>query len=194
MHNWLTIRLSISIFWVVFCSNKGKPMNIKIAGIGEGVHHFEFDEAIEKIGLSEPFFGNYEIDAEFTKTRNQLILNAEINLNAKFECDRCSADYNSVIKSQYQMVYIFGNAPEDFEDSNIIYLNPEADRIDLSQEIKDYSVLAIPMKKLCKEDCKGLCRSCGKDLNEGDCGCADKEIDARWLPLQDLKKKLNINN
>ena len=76
---------------------------------------------------------------------------------------------------------------------NITYLPLETDKVNLDQELRDYSLLAIPMKKLCREDCKGLCPSRGKDLNEGKCDCSDKEIDARWLPLNELKNKLSNN-
>jgi len=47
------------------------------------------------------------------------------------------------------------------------------------------------MKKLCKEDCKGLCPRCGKNLNEDNCICTEKEIDPRWEPLEKLRNKLN---
>jgi uncharacterized protein len=169
-------------------------MIIKIAGLADGVHRLEFDEPISKVGLEEPFYGNFRLDAELTKTRNQVILNAGLTLNANFDCDRCSTEYNSVIKTSFQMVYIFGRVPEVNEDVNVVYLPPETDKINLSNEMKDYSILAIPMKKLCKEDCKGLCPRCGKDLNEGNCNCSFDETDSRWLPLQDLKNKLNNNN
>ena len=46
--------------------------------------------------------------------------------------------------------------------------------------------LNFPSKILCKEDCLGLCQRCGKDLNEGDCGCKDDEIDPRLAPLAKL--------
>ncbi|MFO7446290.1 MAG: DUF177 domain-containing protein [Ignavibacteriaceae bacterium] len=168
-------------------------MIIKIAGLSDGVHNFSFDEAIEEIGLKKPFFGNFHLDAELTKSHNQLVLSAEITLNAEFECDRCTANYESVVKSKYRMVYFFGKEPAGDDEVNIKYLPHEADKIKLDEELRDYSVLAIPMKMLCKEDCKGLCRNCGSDLNEVSCGCADQEIDARWMPLQELKSKLNNN-
>lgn len=168
-------------------------MIIKIAGLADGVHRYEFDEPISKIGLEEPFFSNFQLDAELTKTRNQIILNAGLTLNANFECDRCGTVYHSVIKTNFLMVYIFDRLPETNEDLNVIYLPPETDKINLSNELKDYAILAVPMKRLCKEECKGLCPRCGIDLNEGSCSCSSKEVDTRWLPLQDLKNKLNNN-
>ena len=77
------------------------------------------------------------------------------------------------------MVYMIGMEPEDSDSINIAYLPPDADKIILDDDVRDYVLLGIPMKKLCKDDCKGLCIKCGKNLNEGDCGCNDEEIDAR---------------
>jgi uncharacterized protein len=89
------------------------------------------------------------------------------------------------------MVYLFGNEPEDNDDINLTYLPPEADKIKLDDDVRDFALLSIPMKKLCKEDCKGLCVKCGKDLNEGPCGCKTEDVDPRWQPLTELKNKLN---
>ena len=50
--------------------------------------------------------------------------------------------------------------------------------------------MALPMKPLCKPDCKGLCPSCGKDLNLGACGCTHETIDPRWEALKALKEKV----
>ena len=47
-------------------------------------------------------------------------------------------------------------------------------------------MLELPTKVLCKEDCKGLCPKCGKDLNLGSCDCKTKDIDPRWQALSDL--------
>ena len=88
---------------------------------------------------------------------------------------------------------MFGQEPDDNDSIDISYLPLEADKIDITKDVRDYALLAIPMKKLCKEDCKGLCVNCGKNLNEGDCNCSKDMIDPRWLPLQELKNKLNIN-
>ena len=47
-------------------------------------------------------------------------------------------------------------------------------------------ILNLPSKHLCKADCKGLCFKCGKNLNEGDCGCKSDEPDPRFAKLREL--------
>jgi uncharacterized protein len=91
------------------------------------------------------------------------------------------------------MVYLFGQDKElnDNNDANLVYLPIETDKIDISQDVRDFCIIALPMKKLCSEDCKGLCFKCGTNLNEKECSCTKEEIDIRWQPLLDLKNKLN---
>lgn len=63
--------------------------------------------------------------------------------------------------------------------------------IDLGAAIREQILLALPPAPLCREDCMGLCATCGKDLNEGECGCARAAHDPRWDALKavQLEKK-----
>jgi uncharacterized protein len=63
------------------------------------------------------------------------------------------------------------------------------DRIDLSQMIVEQIVLALPMKPLCRPDCKGLCPHCGVNRNVESCACAPEDIDPRWEALKTLKAR-----
>lgn len=168
-------------------------MVIKISGLKDGDHDFIFENKIEELELSEPFFGKYIVNVKLTKSHSQILLDAAISLNAEFECDRCSILFNRKLQNEFRLVFLFGEAPEDVEFENTIYIPFDADKINISAELRDYAVLSVPMKKLCKEDCKGLCYHCGKNLNEGDCNCDKDKIDPRWQPLAEIKKKMNLN-
>jgi uncharacterized protein len=169
-------------------------MLIKINNLKEGTHLYNLDEPIESIGLEEPFFDKVNVNISLQKLHNQVVLDTELLLNAHFECDRCVSDFDTTLETKYQAVYLFGNNTDKDGDSlNVTYLPKDASEIALDNDIRDYALLAVPMKKLCKEDCKGLCPECGKNLNEGICNCKNNEIDPRWLPLQDLKNKIDTN-
>ena len=62
----------------------------------------------------------------------------------------------------------------------------EGDELDLDELIYSDIILLTPTKFLCKEDCKGLCPTCGKNLNEGDCACAKQQTDPRLEALRQL--------
>jgi uncharacterized protein len=184
----------IPIFWVVFAFFlEDELMYIKISNLSDGVHNFTFDESVNKLWLVETFFGRFKADFELNKSHSQIILNAEISTKAHFECDRCGKEFLSDLHNQYQVVYLFGAKPEGELTDNVLYIPADADRIFIDNDLRDFAVLSIPMKKLCTADCKGLCFKCGKDLNEGECGCEKENIDARWQPLIELKNKLNNN-
>jgi uncharacterized protein len=166
---------------------------IKISNLSNGSHSFSFNEKVEDINLEEPFSDRINIELELQKSNNQIIINANILVNANFICDRCTKDYVQLLKTKYEMVYLFGKDEIETDSLNITYLPIDADKIDVGKDVKDFAVLAIPMKKLCNEHCKGLCYKCGKDLNEEGCECPQQDIDPRWRPLEELKKKLSNN-
>ena len=61
--------------------------------------------------------------------------------------------------------------------------------IDLSAAVREQILLSVPASPLCRDDCKGLCPRCGRDLNEGDCGCDRAVIDPRWAALKGIQLK-----
>ena len=77
-------------------------------------------------------------------------------------------------------------ANEENEDEWVFPL--EGDSADLDDIVRTVFVLNLDSKLLCKEDCKGICEKCGKNLNEGECGCPKREIDPRLSALADLLK------
>ena len=164
-------------------------MIIKISNLSDGSYDYEFEGEIAEIGLIDPYIGKYDTNVELSKFQDQVILNCETNIKATMICDRCSENYEQVIKSEYKMVYLLRGTEEENESVDIVYLNEDAEKINIKDDVRDYALLAIPMKKLCNEDCKGLCYRCGKNFNEGACECNQNEIDDRWKPLIKLKKQ-----
>jgi uncharacterized protein len=169
------------------------PMMIKISNLSDGIHYLILEGDIKELELNEPFFGRYLSEVKLTKLHNRVILDIELKTEASFECDRCGVNFNCNLQNNFQMVYLFGDSPEVSDSDNIVYLAPDADKIKLAKEFRDYAILSIPMKKLCKEDCKGFCYSCGKNLNNGSCKCEERQVDPRWQPLMELKNRVNFN-
>ena len=170
-------------------------LKIKVSNLANGRYEYEFIGKITEIDVSEPYIDSYKTKVVLNKFENQIILDAETNISANLICDRCASEFQPVITSKYRMIYLFTQDVANYDNKKIdvVYLHPETDKIDLSKDIRDYALLAIPMKKLCSEDCKGLCPKCGKNLNDGPCDCRDEEMDPRWEPLQKLKIKNNLN-
>jgi len=168
-------------------------MIIKISNLSNGEHTFVFENKVDVLGLELPFYGKYKSSIVLVKLNDQLILTASTDFKMKYDCDRCGCEYKSALTSDYKMVYLMNEEPEETDSINISYLSKEADKIDLTNDVREFATLSVPMKKLCKDECKGLCPKCGTDLNKEQCNCKDDETDPRWKPLIDLKDKLNLN-
>ena len=101
---------------------------------------------------------------------------AIVHLNTSFtvnmNCDRCLKDIAYPFNLDFQ-VQVFSpdyEADEDDEEQEEqTYM--EGYHLNVDDLIYNEMILDWPMKILCREDCKGICRVCGKDLNEGECGC-----------------------
>jgi uncharacterized protein len=170
-------------------------IKIKVSNLTNGRYDYDFKGKVTEIDVTEPYVSDYKTKVVLSKFDNQIILDAETKIAANLICDRCASEFQSVITSKYRMIYLFMHNVENSENEKIdvVYLHPETDKINIGEDVRDYALLALPMKKLCSEDCKGLCPKCGKNLNDGSCNCKDEKIDSRWEPLQKLKLKNNLN-
>ena len=61
------------------------------------------------------------------------------------------------------------------------------DQVDLEPLAREAVLLELPQAPLCRDDCRGLCATCGADLNEGPCGCVPDDRDPRWAALDALR-------
>ena len=100
-------------------------------------------------------------------------------------CDRCGREFNST-KTMPLSAVIAEEDSTNAEDPELFFL--DGDEIDLDDILSTLFILDMDMKFLCREDCKGLCPKCGRDLNFGPCGCG-KEIDPRFAVLEQLLDK-----
>lgn len=166
---------------------------IKIAGLSDGEFHFEFNEPVTKLDLDAPFCGKFTVKVKLQKMVHQFFVDFSLSADAEFECDRCAVLFQTKLKNNFKMVYSLGGAKTEGSEDTLDFacLPADCDKINIAQELREFAMLSVPMKKLCKDDCKGLCPRCGKDLNESLCGCENDTIDERWLPLNKLKNILN---
>ncbi len=164
-------------------------MIIKFTNYNDGVHQFVFDESASNLKLPEEFSDNVKVNCTMDKSAHQIILDCNLKTSAKLRCDRCNEEFSKDIENDFRLVYIFSstNTGEDKSDVNLQYLSPETTKIDISEEVSEYCLLAVPLKLLCKEDCKGLCVSCGINLNLHNCNCNNEIANPVWEKLKQLK-------
>lgn len=110
-----------------------------------------------------------------------------VDTQTTMPCARCLKPTKVPLHIDINQRFIKGSVEEAIKEGEEIDILPiENDRVDLDDTILSEVRLGIPMRVLCKEDCKGLCPICGKDLNEGPCLCQTEDTDPRWDALKDL--------
>jgi uncharacterized protein len=119
-------------------------------------------------------------------TAGVLVMKGLITTCIHGTCDRCAADFDREMEIPIDAVLVTELANEENEDEWVFPL--DGDSADLEDIVRTTFVLNMDSKLLCSDDCKGLCCRCGKNLNDGPCGC-QKEIDPRLAALKQLLNK-----
>ena len=119
-------------------------------------------------------------------TAGVLVMTGNVTTTIHGVCDRCAMDFTSDVNIPIDVVLVTELSNEDSEDEWVFSL--EADCADLEDIVRTVFVLNMDSKLLCKPDCQGLCCRCGRNLNEGPCGC-QKELDPRFAALRQLLDK-----
>ena len=119
-------------------------------------------------------------------TAGVLVMTGTVTTTIHGVCDRCASDFDREMEIPINVVLVTELSNEDDEDEWVFPL--EGDSADLEDIVRTVFVLNMDSKLLCREDCKGLCCRCGKNLNDGPCDC-QKELDPRFAALKQLLEK-----
>ena len=99
------------------------------------------------------------------------------------ECRRCLKGVEAGVQERVQVVYA-ESGEETADDPDVFEFDPRAHEIDLRPAIREQWLLSAPAYMQCRDNCAGLCATCGADLNAGPCGCAPPP-DERWAALRE---------
>ena len=110
-----------------------------------------------------------------------LTLRGTLSAAMRCVCDRCAAEFDREVS--YPLDVPLASELQDEENPDYFLL--EGDELDLEELLETVFILNMDTRFLCRDDCKGLCSRCGKNLNEGPCGCRT-ESDPRLAVLEQL--------
>lgn len=122
-----------------------------------------------------------ELKGEIYALGDVLTLDGTICTELDLTCSRCLSTFSHVINLPVHEEF---STNSNSEDDEVIFIEGEA--IEINDIIKNNIILSLPIKKLCKEDCKGLCQHCGENLNITSCNCEKNIVDPRLEKLKDL--------
>ena len=137
-------------------------------------------------GVSYPVSEPVLAEGNVRNTAGVLVMQGSIATTIHGICDRCASEFHRKVEFPIDVVLVTKLESEENEDEWVFPL--EGDSADLDDIVRTVFVLNLDSKLLCKEDCKGLCPQCGKNLNDGPCNC-QKELDPRFAALKQLLEK-----
>ena len=151
------------------------------------VRNYTVEEVVDIAGADRLVQG----EVRLTRTDRSLLVKGTLHTNVELTCSRCLGLFASTLTLNIEEEYFpridiyTGNALPPPEEGDSFTID-EHNIIDLTEAVRQYALLAVPMKPLCRPDCSGLCPACGQNLNQGSCVCPPAPIDPRWDKLREL--------
>jgi DUF177 domain-containing protein len=116
-----------------------------------------------------------------------ILVTGRVEAASSLQCARCLIEFPSSLHAEVCELYVVPAAVGADVDDTYKVAGAE---VNLEPMLRDALTLALPLRPLCREGCKGICARCGADLNSASCACVEDSTDARWAPLEGLKEKL----
>jgi DUF177 domain-containing protein len=142
-------------------------------------------EALDREPLLE--ISPVRLSGTVSRIERGFLLDARCAFEGKLECSRCLAAYAFAVDEPFSLVLTErpAGAPDvrELSRDDLDLSLYEGNEVDVAPIAEERIQMSIPMKPLCREDCRGLCPRCGADRNLGSCGCAIEEPDPRWSAL-----------
>lgn len=177
-------------------------MKVRTEHIKETVRQFVFREAADSFPVLASmaqagecrFNGPVCVELSAGREMDHYRVEGALSVPVSLTCSRCLADFDRDVSSQFTIFFReeTGSGMDDedeveLDERDLVSATFEGDEIDLLPEIGEQVALSIPLKPLCGENCKGLCPSCGADLNTTVCGCGQEEKFSKFSALKDFK-------
>ena len=133
-----------------------------------------------------------ELGFDIHKDKDKFRLVGRVKTVLELPCSRCLEPYSLPVDQTFDLRYhpqsdASAEAETEVEDEDLETSFYRDEQIDLNDLLREQFYLVLPMKPLCREDCKGLCPECGTNLNTGTCDCAPAWEDPRLAGLKQFK-------
>ncbi|HKT88060.1 MAG TPA: DUF177 domain-containing protein [Candidatus Sulfotelmatobacter sp.] len=129
------------------------------------------------------------------KVIQDIRLRGRLSTGLELQCARCLEPIKQDIKREFELLYRPLGADAGRDELSVTDAEAEigyyqGDGLLLEDVLREQVLLALPLKITCREDCKGLCPQCGKNLNQEQCSCSTEVADPRWDALKEVRERL----
>jgi len=157
--------------------------------LGEEVRQRSVLRSEGRADLVEEQHGKHEVVQDIR-------LKGKVDTSVEVPCARCLDPVVLPVARSFDLLYRplgidSGHAELSITDAEAEIGYYEGEGVLLEDALREQVLLALPLKTICREDCKGLCSQCGKNLNETQCSCVDEVEDPRWAALKEIRTKMN---
>ena len=168
---------------------KPEPLHVRHT-FPTGEINFSHEDAV----IKEPVTTDFSL----VHKNRDLHVKGTVETAIRYRCSRCAKEYTKAFSTGFDLSYLpqpewssYENVEVElsYDDMEVAYYDGIA--FDVNMMVLEQIELAIPMKFVCRDECKGLCYKCGADLNEGTCSCSSETGDARMSALLDFRKKMD---
>ncbi len=164
------------------------PVLFELEAKADSKNHFS---GLNDIRFTSPV----RVEGTITNTAGYIRMSLTLSVDYIASCARCLEDVSGSFSFDVERTVVTPAMTEGLTEDRIDELVVVEDGfLDIDELLLEVLELSIPFRFLCREDCKGLCSKCGKNLNEGPCGCDTKEIDPRLEPLRALLEKMKAED
>jgi uncharacterized protein len=123
-------------------------------------------------------------------------LEGDLVTTLELSCARCLDPVVESVARKFDLLYRPLGTDAGHEELSVTAAEAEigyyqGEGLELEDVLREQVLLAVPLKVVCREDCKGLCAICGRNRNTDPCSCAKPLGDPRWAALQDIREKLD---
>ena len=174
-------------------------MRIEVENLKDKAEAFSHSYAPEEVELEDEaarLVAPAEVNGSASRKGEEVRLRGKIATEIELLCGRCLAPARSPLELEFDTRFI-PQSEAAGETDNVELLTEdmglaafEGDSIDLDELVREQILLALPVKVVCSEGCRGFCAGCGKNLNVEACTCEERPPDPRWAALADIKDKL----
>jgi uncharacterized protein len=168
----------------------GSRVTLDLGGIQDGAHPLSFVARGAELALDEGgerLFRGFAFEGSLTRAGAHIEICGSLTGLLETACDRCLERFEREVRVQLHVRALCGGGGTNGDPlEGVDRLPPGASELDLTEHLREAALLEIPIKNLCREDCRGLCPCCGVNRNTEVCDCDLPAGDARWDALRDL--------
>ncbi len=163
-------------------------LTVNVATISEGQSRFEADVSVDDADLEQSPEFNHPIHIlhDFNKVGDDVFIKTKLTTKVDLTCDVCLDEFKLDLDETVDIILTKDSDLVERGEEDVYLITDSTTQVDITDSVRQSLLLSIPFKKVCRDECQGLCPICGINLNYEKCSCVTEKIDPRWQELKNI--------